>query len=423
VTAPATGARALAGHLGWSTVGTLGSRLGGAIAGVVAAQLLGPAGRGQYAVLVAVASMAAAVATAGLQFWVVREVADPRSDAPVRAVIRRHLVRSGAIVAGVAGIGSVIAPRLGAASAGEALATGSLVLATSTALVLLAVMNGERDMRAIALATITGAVVYLGALGAQAVAERSSAASVTLAATCGQLAVIALCLRSYGGLPRPTSPEAALRHRAALRFGWPAALGEIMVMASLRADILLVAALLGRAEAGYYAVAIALTELMWIVPDGASQVVFPMASAREPGAATGRLIRRALGVQVLAGLAIIGAGPVAIDLLFGSEFEPATGPLPLLVVAAFGLGTWKLVAADVVGRGDTRARGASTVVGLVAMLAADAVLIPALGLPGAALGAAAGYWSAAGIVLWSWRSSTGQVLVPLRRRDAPGDAT
>ncbi|HEX2577203.1 MAG TPA: lipopolysaccharide biosynthesis protein [Aquihabitans sp.] len=404
-------ARATIGHVGWSTVGTLGARFGGAAAGVVAAHLLGPAGRGQYAVLVAVATVLAAIATGGLQFWVVRQVADPASTAPVRAVIARHVtvVVTLGVVGAVAAAPALVA--LDLATAPEVLAAGGLVTATATSLIVLGILNGRRQMRRIALATSAGAGGYLGLLATLGALDVAGPATVTAAAAAGQLCIAALCLAVYHRLPRPEVSDVRLAHRAGVRFGWPAALGEIMVMASLRADIVLVAALLGREDAGHYAVALALAELMWVIPDGAAQVVLPMAASGEPPRATSRLIGLALLAQLVAGVALVVAAPFAVDLLFGDAFEPAARPMLLLVIASFGLGTWKLLAADVVGRGDARARGASTVVGLVLMVAADLVLIPRLGLRGAALGAGIGYWAAAAVVALAWRAA---------RREAAG---
>ena len=49
----------------------------------------------------------------------------------------------------------------------------------------------------------------------------------------------------------------------------------------LRVDILIVAAFLPLRDVGLYAVATALAEVLWIVPDGVAQVVLPT-TARNP---------------------------------------------------------------------------------------------------------------------------------------------
>ena len=58
-----------------SSVGAACARLIGALGGVLAARALGPAGRGQLSVLLALSGAGMTIAVAGLQFWAAREVA------------------------------------------------------------------------------------------------------------------------------------------------------------------------------------------------------------------------------------------------------------------------------------------------------------------------------------------------------------
>jgi O-antigen/teichoic acid export membrane protein len=58
-----------------STAGTAVTRGLGALAGIAIARLLGPSARGDVAILVVLASIASLVGAAGLQFWIIRDVA------------------------------------------------------------------------------------------------------------------------------------------------------------------------------------------------------------------------------------------------------------------------------------------------------------------------------------------------------------
>ncbi|MEO6469634.1 MAG: hypothetical protein ABIP21_11080, partial [Acidimicrobiia bacterium] len=69
-------------------------------------------------------------------------------------------------------------------------------------------------------------------------------------------------------------------------------------------------------------------------------------------------------------------------------------------------GAWKIVAADVAARTGTGPRLVSALVGLVTMVSADLLLIPAAGLRGAAIGAALGYSVALVTVVRSWHVQT-----------------
>src|SRR3954468_22571987 len=94
--------------------------------------------------------------------------------------------------------------------------------------------------------------------------------------------------------------------------------------------------------------------------------------------------------------------------------------MPFLAVAAVAGGAWKMLAADLAARDSTRDRLTSASVGLVTMVAADLVLIPAYGITGAAAGAALGYLAATAIVLRVWCTTTGRpasVLIGIRSGD------
>src|SRR3954451_20006363 len=91
-----------------STAGTAATRALGALGGIAITRLLGPAARGDVAILVVVASIASLVGAAGLQFWIARDVAQQgRVAAATVAIVARHsiVVLAAAVVLGaVAGV-------------------------------------------------------------------------------------------------------------------------------------------------------------------------------------------------------------------------------------------------------------------------------------------------------------------------------
>jgi O-antigen/teichoic acid export membrane protein len=390
--------------LALSSSGTAGARLTGAVGGVLAARLLGPAGRGQLAVLVFVALAASTAAAAGLQFWVARAVARAGGVHVATRVVRTHLA---IVVVAVPLVGALLAPAIGALAGASAFAIAATIAFATTGaahLVLLALPNGLRAMGVVAASTIAAGCTYLLGAAGLLVVDLPSVALVLVAAAVGNL--VACCISAGWARQAPRggdAPADPARYRHALAFGWAGGVGELVLLAMLRIDVVIVAAFLPLRDVGLYAVATALAEVLWIVPDGIALVVLPTSARRPDRAATMRLLRASTLITGLGGLALVAVAGPAVDLVFGPAFGGATAALPLLAVASLAGGIWKIVGADVVARGTTTPRLTSAVAGLVVMVLVDLVAIPGLGIAGAALGSACGYAVAALLVSRAWK--------------------
>jgi len=395
--------------LALSSSGAAGARLTGAVGGVLAARLLGPTGRGQLAVLVFLATAASMAAAAGIQFWVAREVAIRHGVGAVLRVVNRHLVVIGLLVP-LLGLAATTGIE-GLSSAGPAavVATVAVAVTSAASLVLLALPNGLRAMGVVAVGTIASGVVYVVGtallLAAGGGSRERALTLVLVAAVVGNVATCGIAALWARRAPHGTDPDRAhpYTYRAALRFGWAGGAGELVLLAMLRADVLLVAAFLPLRDVGLYAVATALAEVLWIVPDGVAQVVLPTTARRPDLARTRRLLKAATGVTAAAGLVLVVIARPLVDAVFGRAFADATQAVPLLVVASLGGGVWKIVGAEVVARGTTRPRLTSACAGFVVMVLVDLVAIPTLGIAGAALGSACGYAIAAVVVARAWK--------------------
>jgi O-antigen/teichoic acid export membrane protein len=105
-----------------------------------------------------------------------------------------------------------------------------------------------------------------------------------------------------------------------------------------------------------------------------------------------------------------GAGAIAVAVLgrlvvgpvFGQGFVAGADALPGLGLAAIFLAGWKLLVADLAGQGRPRVRLTSLAIGIAVMIAADAVLVPALGLVGASIGCAVSYLVTFVLAARSW---------------------
>lgn len=397
--------RGTAEMLAVSVVGLVGTRVLTAASGVLLARLLGPELRGEYGLLIFASTAASVLATWGIDVWITRAVASRDLSAEVvRSVAWRHLRLVVVVTLLVVPPLTILRVRFGAA---EYLATAMMGVATVWSMLRLAFLGGWLRMGRVAAAQVIGAATYLLAVGALAWADRPSVSLVMAAATVSTavLAIVAGVSLRTPGVDLPGAAREA--GRQARRFGRPAMLGEILSISTYRADILLVASLLGARAVGIYLVAATVSEVLWIVPNGVAQALLPrVASDQRSDMTRSILILTVAATGTGAALVSIVGGPL-IRLFFGQAFAEAAGALPLLCAAAVAFGAWKVVVADLGGRGNTSIRAWSSSLALAVMLAVDVVAIPALGLKGAALGSLVAYVAATIVTIRVWLHTTG----------------
>lgn len=393
--------------LAWSSTGTVVARVLGALGGLLAARLLGPAGRGELAVVVLLATGVSYILAAGLQFWTARITASSGGIATPAPVVRFHLLVVTAV--GVV-VGALVAAVVAMSGGPTILVWMGLGIAVSNTyqIVLVALPTGVREMGVFALVVVSAAAVYVVVNSALLATDNRSLSLLLAGMTAGNLVSVLIIVwwlrRASRGRGEPQ--VGARRYVRALRFGFPAGASELVLFAMTRIDVLLVAVFLPLRDVGWYAVATSLAEMLWVVPDSVAIVVLPT-TASQPGASrTTRLLRLSVALTVLAGLVLVVIAPRLTQALFGVPFVPAVDAVPLLAVASVAGAVWKIVAAEIVALGSSRPRLTSTALGLAVMVAIDVVAIPSMGIAGAALGSAVGYAVAACIVLRAWSSIT-----------------
>lgn len=208
----------------------------------------------------------------------------------------------------------------------------------------------------------------------------------------GSVAVAVVAARVSGVRPDFTAGRAAVGDtlRTALPFG--AAIAANLLL--LQTDVLLLAALAGAADAGAYHAAFRVVVLAEMLPQVLSALLVPRAYrlGTEPSPeALGRLYRtQALllgGLATLGALALATHGGTLGSAVLGARFGagaailPLLAPLLLLRYLAGPLGD------ALTSLGHQRTLASAVWAALAVAVAANALLIPALGVPGAAAAA------------------------------------
>jgi O-antigen/teichoic acid export membrane protein len=146
---------------------------------------------------------------------------------------------------------------------------------------------------------------------------------------------------------RSGSGPAGTDSRRILGFGLRGVIGSTSTITDVRADQLLVGALMDTRALGIYVAAIAFSNLPRFVAQSFGSVAFPrIASAQGEAARWAETVRSARnGILAIAAFsaALLLALPVLVPLLFGDEFRDAIGVGRILLVGAFFLSTHRLL--------------------------------------------------------------------------------
>jgi O-antigen/teichoic acid export membrane protein len=372
---------------------------GFALTNVVVARSLGPAGTGQFSVLVTVVSFAIVFAPLGLEYGITYFVGAGRW-APGAAFRDAQLVVATTTPLAVV-ILWLVPPALvddiyGNVGSGTVLAAlASIPFAVSwtlTAAVALAVA----DYRTYALAPVVQAAGMCVLTATGAIAFGIAGAAVGLAAAHATAAAVTWWSLRATGSARPEEQDDSRRNvRRAATYGFPISIANGLSLVNRRADLLIVSAILGAAQAGPYAIALAISSLQVMLPRALAAVILPRV-ARDANAAPGsgdvldRSSRHAVILSCGAGLAVVAVTPL-IPLVYGPDFRPAMELTLILVPGSVAYGIASVLTAGIIGQGKSSFPLVAALVTAPPTVVAYLVATHAFGTTGAAVASSVSY--------------------------------
>jgi O-antigen/teichoic acid export membrane protein len=262
--------------------------------------------------------------------------------------------------------------------------------------------------------TTIGTLLFVAALG---LGVAGALLALVLGPTAGSV-LLAVQLHRLNLLALPTWNTPLIQRL--VKFGASMQGSALFITIASRVDTLMVYWLANAAAAGNYSVALTLAGLAGIAPVSLSQVMFPRIAAVNAAAARSLIAKQCRVTALLATTVALVVGVVALfglTLIFGEAFAPAVAPtlwlLPSAIVANL---QWALGRASA-ARGQPTVLLVSYGVNAVTMLLLDVILIPALGISGAAIASTVG--AVAGLVV-AWQGGVGSQmsvadLVPMKQ--------
>lgn len=363
---------------------------------LVTSRGLGVAGRGQVAFVMTVAILAANLATIGVQ----EANANIASATPNRtgALAGNSVLLAvvfGGVTAGLIAGCVMLAPVLGGSGPRWLL---WVVLATLPVLVLQIYLQQIAlahyrfwVLNVAALLTPTLNAVVNTALAVAGLLSVPAAVGIWLTGQVAATMLFAVVIaRSLGGFGRP---DLALA-RGSLRFGVKAHLGRTLSWSSYRLDQWLVGVLGTDRMLGLYSVAVAWSEVLFLVPQVLQTIVRPdLVRAERDGAQRQAALVMRFGVlfTIPAALGVVLLAPFLCVTVLGSDFRGAITPLRFLTVGSLGVLALKVYGAALLARGRPLLDSAAVAPALVTMLVLDVLLIPSVGVVGAAVASSTAY--------------------------------
>lgn len=192
-----------------------------------------------------------------------------------------------------------------------------------------------------------------------------------------------------------------------LAFGSKSYLANAITFLNYRADMFLLNLLAGPGPVGIYAVTVGLTERLWVVSNSVSTVLFPKIASMENedqqrNQLTMLVARHIFAFNLFIGFALFLIAEVLINILYGSEYKESVVALRFLIPGIVFMGMSKVLANDIAGRGSPGINTIHSVIALALNIIFNLLLIPKMGVKGAALASTISYTSIAAMKVFTF---------------------
>jgi O-antigen/teichoic acid export membrane protein len=234
----------------------------------------------------------------------------------------------------------------------------------------------------------------------------------------GSTVILMVALLRYVGIcGRPVFDRSIWRRTR--RFALPAYCASVMSYLNYRADQFIIATMLPPEQLGFYAIAVGLSEPLWILTGAVANALLPhLTNSKQrdpalPAAVARHVLVWTAGVCLLA-FAFAGVG---VRGLYSSAFIDVVSPLRWLLIGTFTATAGKVLIAEMLVREKVYFTIRVSIIAAAVNILGNIVLIPSMGIAGAALASSLSYSLLSGVVTVYYLRETGvkwTALVPRR---------
>ncbi|MCC6850543.1 MAG: flippase [Deltaproteobacteria bacterium] len=190
--------------------------------------------------------------------------------------------------------------------------------------------------------------------------------------------------------------------RGTLSFGAKSYAQTLAAHLHYRIDLYLIALLLTPEQVAFYSIAVNMTNPILQIPDAIGTVIFPKLAGSSDQAAherTAVTCRHTLFATLVAAVFYAGVGSQLMVLFYGSRYAPAIAPMFMMLPGIIMISMYQILSRNFTSRNRQQINIVAAGVALAVNAGANLLLIPRLGIVGAALSTAISYSLAAGILL------------------------
>ncbi len=183
-----------------------------------------------------------------------------------------------------------------------------------------------------------------------------------------------------------------------LFFGVKSQIGLLLNFFERRLDYFFVNIFLEPIQVGFYSVAVIVAELPWYFPNAVGTVIFPEITSKEKSEAyrfVAFICRNTIVITLFIAIVVGILANILIKIIFGPRFMPAIIPLQLLLPGIIFLAINRVICVGFSGTGRPELGTLTVVFSFITTVVLDLLLIPRIGIRGAALASSFSYFTSA----------------------------
>jgi O-antigen/teichoic acid export membrane protein len=198
--------------------------------------------------------------------------------------------------------------------------------------------------------------------------------------------------------------------RGTLEFGAKSYLQTLAAHLHYRIDVYMIAYFLDPTQVAFYSIAVNMTNPILQIPDAIGTVIFPKlagSSERDAHTRTAVTCRHTLFATVLAAIFYAVVGSQILTIAYGKRYSPAIPPMLVMLPGIIMISVYQILTRNFTSRNRQQVNIVSAASALALNFGLNAILIPRIGIVGAALSTAISYSVAALILLFVFVRESG----------------
>jgi len=189
--------------------------------------------------------------------------------------------------------------------------------------------------------------------------------------------------------------------------------GSVLTFLTYRVDILLIGYFISPAAVGWYFISVIIAEKLLLLTQATGTILLPAASNTvEQQQKTPLLSRVNLFVVLVCSIIIAISAQWIVPLLFSSQYSNSVIPLLVILPGICALTVSKIISSDLSAKGLPQLSMYSSILNFSLNLVLNIILIPKIGITGAALSSTISYTVAMILLSYSYKKQSG---IPVRK--------